>query len=91
MDAYLASQGFSYAKFWHYDQFRDDPETGNFAKVDKWPLPPFAPAHILLTKNEAMNHYVAMASDGEVLDPVFGRGRRIGDYDVLEMIGVWPQ
>jgi hypothetical protein len=56
---------------------------------DTWPLPPFAPAHIVGV-NGAGRHGVVLTSDGVVLDPENRSPRHLSDYqEVGYMIGIW--
>jgi hypothetical protein len=93
INQYLADHGFAVQYHYHYDQFKieatEEHGTRYGLKDGPWPLPPFAPAHILLTRNEVMSHWIVMGPDGEILDPVFGRGRDTSQYEVTKMIGIW--
>jgi hypothetical protein len=90
---YLAEAGFCYQFWWAYDQFKmQADERGSRQSSPRviWPIPtPFAEAHILLTRGEEMGHWVAMDDQGEIFDPVRGRGKSIGEYDVTQIVGAW--
>jgi len=86
---YLNLHGFSYQHWYKHARFVK-PEKDTFPVREPWPPPlPIAAAHIILTRGDAMGHWVAMDEKGEVFDPIRGRGRRIGDYDVMQVIGIW--
>lgn len=90
---YLDLHGFSYQHWYRHHRFKLAPiesDANRLAERSPWPIPtPFANAHILLTRGEEMGHWVAMNSDGEIFDPVRGRGKRISEYDVMQIIGIW--
>jgi len=56
-----------------------------------WPLPPFAPIHLINVQIPGIGgHAVVMLDNGGVLDPNRDGLHTLGDYpDVLSMIGVW--
>lgn len=93
LNQYLADHGFAVQYQYEYDQFKieaTDSGGTRYAKKDApWPLSPWAPVHILLTRNEVMSHWVVMSGNGEIFDPVYGRGRSVGQYEVTKMIGCW--
>jgi hypothetical protein len=70
--------------------FQREQKIGRTPPREVWPLPPWAPAHIVQTGN----HYVVMLSDGTILDPaVSSAPRRITDYPadrIYSMSGIFP-
>lgn len=94
MFGYLSQAGFSYQQWTGWNPNKEEASDGGagctYAKRHPWPIPtPFAPAHILLTRGPEMGHWVAMDSEGEIFDPIRGRGKAIAEYDVQQIIGTW--
>lgn len=72
-DAYLCDQGYSVQRKYQYRScVRKNRE--------KWPPEPWADVHLCEVKTSQF-HFVVMLRDGEILDPAFGRGRKLADYE----------
>jgi len=89
---YLNLNSYSYQHWYQHARFLLPDQDAIFPERTPWPIvTPFAEAHILLTRGREIGHWVAMSADGEVFDPVHGRGRNIGQYEVQQIIGAWQR
>jgi len=86
---YFNLHGFSYQHWYRHTRFILPEHDSIFPERSPWPIAtPFADFHMLLTRGD-IGHWVAMDFTGEIYDPVRGRGKKIEEYEVMQIIGVW--
>jgi hypothetical protein len=85
VDQYLAGNGFAVQRICHeYEP--------NKLLVNKWPIKPFAPIHIVdvWSTNPAGMHAVVMNFEGKVYDPSNRKIKSINEYQrVFAISGIW--
>lgn len=82
-DAWLNQKGYAVNRFYrHYSPLQADRAV--------WPIPPFAPAHIVCVNLANGSHAIVMKDDGTVLDPEKDAPCRLSDYaDVSQIAGIF--
>jgi hypothetical protein len=85
IDQYLAANGFAVQRICHeYEPHK--------LLIDKWPIKPFAPIHIVdvWSSNPAGMHAVVMNFEGKIYDPSNKKIKSIDEYQrVFAISGIW--
>lgn len=82
---YLSEHGFVYSVF-------QEEYTPSHEKRTHWPIPPFAPVHVVGVKVDGIEHSVVMTWNGIVYDPEDMAKVGLWEYEsVNEIVGIWPK